>query len=136
MRKIKNDWYLRVSFLLGGSYNLLSGIILLLFWDALFSFFSVNKPEPIFVQITGLFLIVVGYFLIYAAQDPRELMIIGIGSVTTRLAYLVIVLVTLAVQNLDNLYLLMGIVDAAIAILILILLLLTDGVMWRRLWSY
>jgi hypothetical protein len=73
LRKIKNDWYLKVSFLLGGIYNLLSGIILLLFWDSLFSFFEIQIPNPIFIQITALFLLVVGYSLVYAAQNPREL---------------------------------------------------------------
>ncbi|MHA2247065.1 MAG: hypothetical protein ACXADY_19125 [Candidatus Hodarchaeales archaeon] len=136
MRKINNDRYLKASFLIGGIYNLLSGIILLLFWDSLSSFFEAQRPNPIFIQITALFLIVVGYFLVYAAQNPRELVIIGVGSVTTRLGYFLITLVTFISQDIEILYLLFGIFDAFIAIIILIPLVLTEGVSWQQLWRF
>lgn len=136
LRKINNDWYLKISFLIGGIYNLLSGIILLLFWDALSSFFEAQRPNPIFIQISALFLIVVGYFLVYAAQNPRKLVIIGVGSATTRLGYFLIALVTLISQDIEIVYLIFGIIDAIIAIIILIPILLTEGVSWQQLWRF
>lgn len=136
LRKIKNDWYLKVSFLIGGTYNLLSGIILLLFWDSLSSFFEAQIPNPIFIQITAVFLIVVGYFLVYAAQNPRELVIIGVGSATTRFGYFLIVLISLIGQDIEIVYLIFGIIDAFIAIIILIPLLLTEGISWQKLWRF
>ncbi len=136
LRKIKNDWYLKVSFLIGGTYNLLSGIILLLFWDSLSSFFEAQIPNPIFIQITAVFLIVVGYFLVYAAQNPRELVIIGVGSATTRFGYFLIVLISLIGQDIEIVYLIFGIIDVFIAIIILIPLLLTEGISWQKLWRF
>jgi len=136
LKKIKNDWYLKVSFLIGGTYNLLSGIILLLFWDSLSSLFEAQIPNSIFIQIIAIFLIVVGYFLVYAAQDPRELVIIGVGSVTTRLVYFLIALVSLISQDIEIVYLIFGIIDAFIAIIILIPLLLTEGISWQKLWRF
>jgi len=136
LRKIKNDWYLKVSFLIGGTYNLLSGIILLLFWDSFSSFFEAQIPNPIFIQITAVFLIVVGYFLVYAAQNPRELVIIGVGSATTRFGYFLIVLISLIGQDIEIVYLIFGIIDVFIAIIILIPLLLTEGISWQKLWRF
>ncbi|MHA2226236.1 MAG: hypothetical protein ACXAC8_13590 [Candidatus Hodarchaeales archaeon] len=135
MRKIKNDLYLKASFLIGGIYNILSGIILLLFWDSLSTYFEAQRPDPIFIQIIALFLIVIGYFLVYSAQNPREMVIIGVGSVTTRFGYFLIVLVTLLSQDIEIVYLIFGIIDAFIAIIILIPLLLTEGVSWQQLWQ-
>jgi len=136
LKKIKNDWYLKVSFLIGGTYNLLSGIILLVFWDSLSSFFEAQIPNSIFIQIIAIFLIVVGYFLIYAAQNPRELVIIGVGSATTRLVYFLIALVSLIRQDIEIVYLIFGIIDAFVAIIILIPLLLTEGISWQKLWCF
>ena len=136
LKKIKNDWYLKVSFLIGGTYNLLSGIILLLFWDSLSSLFEAQIPNSIFIQIIAIFLIVVGYFLIYAAQNPRELVIIGVGSATTRLVYFLIALVSLIRQDIEIVYLIFGIIDAFVAIIILIPLLLTEGISWQKLWCF
>lgn len=136
LKKIKNDWYLKVSFLIGGTYNLLSGIILLLFWDSLSSLFEAQIPNSIFIQIIAIFLIVVGYFLIYAAQNPRELVIIGVGSATTRLVYFLIALVSLIRQDIEIVYLIFGIIDAFVAIIILIPLLLTEGISWQKLWRF
>jgi hypothetical protein len=135
LRKIKNDLYLKASFLIGGIYNILSGIILLLFWDSLSTYFEAQRPDPIFIQIIALFLIVIGYFLVYSAQNPREMVIIGVGSVTTRFGYFLIVLVTLLSQDIEIVYLIFGIIDAFIAIIILIPLLLTEGVSWQQLWQ-
>ncbi|MHA2175981.1 MAG: hypothetical protein ACXABI_14220 [Candidatus Hodarchaeales archaeon] len=136
MRKIKNDQYLKVSFLIGGTYNIISGVILLLFWDSLFSIFKIHIPTPIFIQITALFLIVIGYFLVYAAQNSRELFVIGVGSATTRLGYFLIALVSLIRQDIEIIYLIFGIIDALIAIIILILVLLTEEVSWQKLWRF
>ena len=69
MKKFADDRYLRIAFLIGGIYDLVLGITLLIFSDFFVEFLNVTKPDNmIFTQINGLFLIAVGYFLIYSIQ--------------------------------------------------------------------
>lgn len=136
LKRISNNLFLKLSFLISGLYNISAGIFLLFFGEFVSSFFEVQKPELIFIQIIALFLIVVGYFLVYAAQNPQKLAIIGFGSVVTRLGYFLIVILTLISQGLEIVYLLFGLIDAIIAIIILIPLILTEGVTWRQLWYF
>jgi hypothetical protein len=133
LRKIKNDLYLKVSFQIGGFYNILAGIFLFIFSDSFPSSIVAQFPNPIFLQIIALFLIVVGYFLVYSSQNPKKLVIIGVGSAASRLGYFLIVLVSFFCQDLEIVYLVFGIVDACIAILILIPILLTEGISWHQL---
>lgn len=50
MKRTKNDVYLKVSFLIGGIYNILMGFILIFFYEALLSLFEVQHTELMFVQ--------------------------------------------------------------------------------------
>ncbi|MFX1282423.1 MAG: hypothetical protein ACFFB5_02165 [Promethearchaeota archaeon] len=136
LKRINNDLFLKLSFLIGGLYNISMVILLLFFGEFFSSYVEVQKPELIFIQFTALFLIIVGYFLVYAAQNPQKLVIIGFGSVVTRLGYFSIVILTLISQGLEIVYLLFGLIDAIIALIILIPLILTEGVSWRQLWHF
>ncbi|MFX1253490.1 MAG: hypothetical protein ACFFCZ_17910 [Promethearchaeota archaeon] len=136
MKRTKNDVYLKLSFFIGGIYNIVMGFILIFFYETLLSLFEIQHTEIIFVQTTALFLIVVGYLLIYAVQNPRKLAIIGMTSVVTRLVYFITIIFNFISQGTEIVYLLFGLIDGIIALIILIPLLLTEGVSWKQIWHF
>ncbi|MFX1533534.1 MAG: hypothetical protein ACFFDI_04800 [Promethearchaeota archaeon] len=137
MKKFTTDRYLKAAFIIGGIYDIILGISSLFFTNFLATLFSVSIPDPlIFPQVTGIFLIVVGYFLIYASQDARKLVFIGMGSCIIRFSFALIVLLTWFTQGIEVFYLLLGITDTLTGFLILLPLLLTEDVSWRQLWQF
>ncbi|MHA2246706.1 MAG: hypothetical protein ACXADY_17315 [Candidatus Hodarchaeales archaeon] len=137
MKKFADDRYLRIAFLIGGIYDLILGISLLFFSDFLIELLNITKPDNmIFTKINGLFLITVGYFLIYARQNVRKLAFIGFGSAFIRFSYACIVLITWITQEIELVYLIVGITDGLTAIILLIPLLMTDDVTWKQIWQF
>lgn len=137
MKKTMNDRYLAIAFVIGGIYDIMLGIGLVFFVDLLSEILDEPKPEPlIFAQVSGLFLIVIGYFLLYAAQNPRKLAFIGAGSVIARISYAIIVLSTWILDEISAIYLFFGLADTLTALLILLALLLTDDITSRQLWEF
>ncbi|MFW9915426.1 MAG: hypothetical protein ACFFGZ_07415 [Candidatus Thorarchaeota archaeon] len=138
MQKFEDDKILKIAFLIGGVYDLAIGIMLLVLPDILFEMLDATKPEDmIFAQLTGLFLLGVGYFLVYAAYyDVRKLAFIGLGSCLIRFAYAAIVILTLATDDIETGYVMTAATDIITALIILIPLLLTEGVSWTQLWQY
>lgn len=138
MIKFKDDRILQIAFYLGGIYDLILGIGVLLFSDLLVSIFRITKPDSmIFVQLTGLFLLFAGYCLIYAAYyDVKKMAFIGLGMVIIRFTYLLVALFGVISGELEFAYLLIGISDGFMALVILIPILLTDGTSLAQLWQY
>ena len=137
MKKFADDRYLRIAFLIGGIYDLVLGITLLIFSDFFVEFLNVTKPDNmIFTQINGLFLIAVGYFLIYSIQNVRKLAFIGFGSAFIRFSFAGLALITWITQEIELVYLLVGITDGLTAIILLIPLLMTDDVTWKQIWQF
>ncbi|MFX0065929.1 MAG: hypothetical protein ACFFC7_27505 [Candidatus Hermodarchaeota archaeon] len=128
---------MKVAFLIGGIYDIILGISSLFLTNFLATLFSVSIPDPlIFPQVTGIFLIVVGYFLIYASRDARKLAFIGMGSCIIRFTFALIVFLTWFTQGIEVFYLLLALTDILTGTLILLPLLLTEDVSWRQVWQF
>lgn len=137
MQKLSDDRPLKVAFLIGGVYDIILGIGLLFFVDLLAKLLDASKPEPrIFAHLVGLFLITVGYFLLYAAQDPRRLAFIGAASSLIRLLYALLVVLTWINQDIETLYLITALTDVITGLMLLGALLLTNGIAFKQLWKY
>ncbi|MFQ5980407.1 MAG: hypothetical protein ACE5OZ_19905 [Candidatus Heimdallarchaeota archaeon] len=137
MKKLASDRPLKIAFLIGGIYDILLGISLLLFIDLLAELLDAAKPEPrIFAQLVGLFLIAMGYFLLYAAQNPRRLAFVGAASALIRLLYALLVIMAWITQDIETIYLITALTDVITGLMLLGALLLTDDVSLKQLWKY
>ena len=135
LKRFSDDRYLKMAFLIGGIYDILLGVPLLFFPDFTATLLNITKPEPLILpQITGLFLIIIGYFLIIATQDVRKLVFIGIGSVVIRLGYAALVIFTWMTLEIEMGYFLIAMTDTLTAIILLVPILLTEDVSWKNLW--
>jgi hypothetical protein len=136
MSKFADVKYIKFGFLIGGIYDLLLGIGVLFFSDLMVDILGILKPDNmIFVYISGLFLILVGYILIYASfRNVKDFLFIGIGSCIIRFSYFLIALVTWLINDIELPYLLVGCTDVFTGLLILIPTLLIDKNAWKQLW--
>ena len=136
MSKFADVKYLKIGFLIGGIYDLLLGIGVLFFSDLMVDFFGIKKPDNmIFVYISGLFLILVGYLLIYTAnRNVEDFLFIGLGSCIIRFSYFLIVVLIWLTDGIEIIYVLVGCTDALTGLLILIPILLIDKNAWKQLW--
>jgi hypothetical protein len=135
LKRISDDRYLKIAFLIGGIYDVLLGLPMLFFPDFTATLLNVTKPEPIiWVQTIGIFLIIVGYLLLLATQDVRRLVFIGVGSVVIRLGYATLVILTLITSGIETGYVLVAITDTLTALILLIPMILTEDVSWNQLW--
>lgn len=134
--KFSNDRFLKIAFLIGGIYDILLGITLLTMPVGVAQLFGVSPPtDIIFVQVTALFLIFVGYYLLYAIQDVRKMAFIGYGSSFVRLGYAVIVILGVINQTVETGYLMVAMTDTITAIILLVPLLLTEDVGYAKIWK-
>ncbi|MHA2366050.1 MAG: hypothetical protein ACXAC7_18975 [Candidatus Hodarchaeales archaeon] len=137
MKKFTDDRFLKLAFLIGGIYDLILGINLLIFPDLSASLLNITKTDPeIMSQTNGLFLLAVGYLLIVASQDSRRLAFIGVGSCFVRLSYAFLVVIALiTIENFETGYLIVALTDTLTAIIILIPMVLTEGISRKNLWK-
>jgi hypothetical protein len=134
--KFSDDKYLKTAFLIGGIYDILLGIPLLIMPVGVTELFGVSPPtDIIFVQVAALFLIGVGYSLLYAIHDVQKMAFVGYASSFVRLSYTVIVVLGIFNQTVENGYLLTAITDFITAIILLVPLLLTEDVGYSRIWK-
>lgn len=136
MSKFSDVKFIKIGFLIGGIYDLLLGIGVLFFSDLMVDFFGIAKPDNmIFVYISGLFLILVGYILIYAAyRNVEDFLFIGLGSCIIRFSYFAIVVFIWLTDGIEVMYVLVGCTDALTGLFILIPTLLVDKNAWKQLW--
>ena len=136
MSKFADVKYLKIGFLIGGIYDLLLGIGVLFFSDLMENFLGIKKPDNmIFVYISGLFLILVGYILIYTAnRNVEDFLFIGLGSCIIRFSYFLIVVFIWLTDGVEIIYVLLGCTDALTGLFILIPILLIDSSAWKQLW--
>lgn len=135
MKRFSDDRYLRIAFLIGGIYDILLGLPLLFFPDFTATLLNVTKPEPIILtQTIGIFLILVGYFLLIATQDVRRLVFVGVGSIVIRLGYVTLVVLVWLTSEIEMGYILIAMTDTLTAIFLLIPIILTEDVSWKQLW--
>lgn len=133
-KKFTGERYLKIAFAIGGTYDIVLGISMF-FPDLTSELLKVTKPDPIIFSYTsGLFLIIIGSFLLIATQNVRKLVFIGIGSVIIRLGYAVLVLILLP-TGIKMAYILIAATDTLTAIMLLIPIVLTDGITWKQFWK-
>ncbi len=136
MSKFADVKYIKFGFLIGGVYDLLFGFGVLFFSDLMVNILGIKKPDNmIFVYISGLFLILVGYILIYTAnRKVEDFLFIGLGSCIIRLSYFLIVVLIWLTDGIEIVYVLVGCTDALTGLLILIPILLFDKKALKQLW--
>jgi hypothetical protein len=133
-KKFTGERYLKIAFAIGGIYDIVLGISMF-FPDLTSELLKVTKPDPIIFSYTnGLFLIIIGSFLLIATQNVRKLVFIGIGSVIIRLGYAVLVLILLP-AGIEMAYILIAATDTLTAIMLLVPIVLTDGITWKQFWK-
>ena len=104
--------------------------------DFVVTLLNIPKPEPmVLIQTLGVFLIIIGYFLLLVTRDVRKLAFIGAGSCIIRFGYAFLAVLAYFTQDLEAGYLLVASTDTITAIILLVPLLLTEGVSWKNLWQ-
>lgn len=119
---IDKEQLLKYTYLIGGLYDLILGFTLVIgltfTGKTLSNLFDVALPQPLlFGQVSGLFLIAVGYYLLVASKKPTNFMFIAMGSVFVRLSYGMIIL--LSISTVHPLYIILGITDTLTGFLLL-----------------
>lgn len=112
---------LRVVFIIAGVYDVVLGLTLLFGRDIMVGLFNVVPPSPYLIaQTCGLFLVTVGYLLLYAANAPETYAFVGLGSAFVRLSFGVLVSLSIMTGNPpDVLYILFGLTDSLTGLLLL-----------------
>jgi len=136
LKRFADDRYLRIAFIISGISDILLGLPMIISPDFVFTLLNVTKPEPtITVQLIGLFLVAVGYFLLFAIQNVRKFIFIGVGSAAVRLGYAALVLLTFLTLEIEMGYIFVAMTDIIIAIILLVPIALTEGISWKHLWQ-
>ncbi|MFX0183316.1 MAG: hypothetical protein ACFE95_09580 [Candidatus Hodarchaeota archaeon] len=61
---------MKIAFLIGRIYDMLLDIPILILPDFTTTDLNITKPKPIILfQISGIYLVIIGYFLLIASQD-------------------------------------------------------------------
>lgn len=137
MLKLKNDKIVKLAYLIGGIYDLILGLGLVFFADFMIKMMDVSKPDKmIFVHLSGIFLIVIGYFLLYSIPNVKYLAFIGFSSGVLRFSYASIVLFTYISIGIEDAYLLTALTDILTGLFLIISLLLTEGISWKQIYSF
>lgn len=135
LKKFTDDRYLKIAFLIGGIYDIIIGLSMLFLPDLTAILLNITKPEPVlWAQVMGLFLIIIGYFLLIATQDVRKFVFIGVGSVVIRLGYVALVILSLFTIGIEMGHILVATTDTLTAIILLVPIVLTEDVSWNNLW--
>ncbi|MHA2252935.1 MAG: hypothetical protein ACXAD7_21410 [Candidatus Kariarchaeaceae archaeon] len=113
--------YLKLAFLIGGIYDLLLGIPMVLVPRFLSDLLDIEYPsQDIFMYLTGTFLIAVGYYLVYASRDPENYLFIGFGSALIRLIFALIVIIKLIGDDIEVIFGLFAFTDILTALFLLL----------------
>ncbi|MFW9995052.1 MAG: hypothetical protein ACFFD4_23645 [Candidatus Odinarchaeota archaeon] len=135
MKRFKTDSWLKIAYLTAGVYDIVLGVGLV-FLAKPFSLISgVSLPDSlIFVQVSGLFLITMGYFLIYSCRNPKNFVFVGVGSAFVRFSYVMIIILALLVGTIESAFVFLAATDGLTGLFILLVLVLTEGISWRKVW--
>ena len=136
MSRFADTKFIKIGFIIGGLYDIILGIGVIFFSDLMVELFSITKPNNmIFIYISGLFLILVGYILIYATfRNIEDFYFIGVGSFIVRISYFFIVILIWLTEGIEIAYVLVGCTDAITGFMILIPMLLVDSNAWKQIW--
>ncbi len=136
MLKLTDPKFIRIGYFIGGIYDIILGLGVIIVPDLLISIFQINKPNTmVFVYSSGLFLLVVGYYLLYACfHDVTNYLFIGFGSSMVRLAFALIVLLLWLTEGIEAAYILIAFTDTLTGVLILLPIIATNGISRQELW--
>ena len=128
--------FIKLGFFIGGIYDLILGFGAIFLSDLLISIFGINKPDNmIFVYISGLFLLLVGYFLLYACfHDVTNYLFIGFGSSVVRFAFALIIILFWITEGVEFVYILIACTDTVTGLFIFIPILFNNGLTRKELW--
>ncbi|MHA1977238.1 MAG: hypothetical protein ACW98F_05585 [Candidatus Hodarchaeales archaeon] len=128
--------FIKFGYFIGGCYDLILGFCIIFLPDILISVFGFTRPTPmIFVYTSGLFLLAVGYFLLYACfHDVSNYLFIGFGSSMVRIAFALIILLLWMTEGVDLVYILIAGADLFSGLLILLPILFSNGFTRKKLW--
>ncbi|MHA2100834.1 MAG: hypothetical protein ACW99A_19350 [Candidatus Kariarchaeaceae archaeon] len=108
------------AFIVGGIYDLVLGFPLLFFSKQLIELFDIDDLEPnIFIPITGLFLLAIGYLLLYTARQAEDYIFVGISSAFVRMGFSITVIITLVRDDIHWIFVLFAITDILTVILLI-----------------
>ncbi|MHA1991582.1 MAG: hypothetical protein ACXACX_15030 [Candidatus Hodarchaeales archaeon] len=103
---------IKLIFIIAGIYDIILGLMTLFLTEYLAILLKNSVPSPLlFPQATGLFLLALGYMLIYATKDIKKYAFIGFASLFVRYSYVVIIILTTITQTVDPIYLLIALTD-------------------------
>ena len=103
---------IKFIFIFAGVYDIILGIFSLFLTDYLAVLLNIPSPRPlIFPQISGLFLIALGYLLLYATKDISKFAFIGFASLIVRYSFVLIVILTILTQKIELIYLFIAFTD-------------------------
>lgn len=115
---------IKLIFLIAGVYDIILGIGSLFLTESLSNFFNTPIPYPLlYPQVIGLFLLALGYMLIFAAKDIKKFAFIGFASLFVRYSFVLIILLTSMSQTVDFIYFVIAFTDFLTGTLLLISLL-------------
>ncbi len=109
---------LEFSYKLGGYYDIVLGLGILFLYKTLFPIFSLPIPdELLYVQVTALFLLAVGFYLLFTAKNAENYLFVGVGSIFVRFVFAILVLIR--IQEVALGFKILAIADTLIGLLIL-----------------
>ena len=137
MSGFRDNRLLKISYLIGGIYDSILGLVLIFFSDPIISFFEVSKPNHmLFVHTCGIFLLAIGYFLLFAAfHETGQYIFIGFGSAFVRLFFAIIALFLWLEGSIENIYLIFAFTDSLTGIFLLYAILKERSLTIRIIWE-
>lgn len=102
----------RMIYIFAGIYDIILGLIALFLIEDLSELIGIAIPTPLIIsQTLGLFLIAMGYLLIYASTDIVQYAFIGIISAFVRISYVILLLISAIYETIELVYIFIGLGD-------------------------
>jgi hypothetical protein len=136
LEKFADEKFIRLGFFIGGIYDITLGLGVIFVPDLLLSIFKLTKPEiMIFVYSSGLFLLAVGYYLLYACfHDVKNYFFIGVGSSLVRFTFTLIILLLWLIEGIELAYILVACTDTLTGFFIILPIAANNGLSRKELW--
>jgi len=136
MPRLADVKFIRLGYFIGGIYDIILGLGITLVPNLLISILKIEKPNiMIFVYTNGLFLLIVGYYLLYACfHDVNNYLFIGFGSSMVRFAFAIVIILLWITEGIELPYLLIAITDSITGLMILIPIISAKGFTRKELW--
>jgi hypothetical protein len=108
------------AYLIGGYYDLILGFALLLSSRQLVKIFNIEMVINIFNELTGLFLLAIGFLLVVYAKNAMDSPFIGLSSVFVRFSFVILVILYSVFSKIHYLFIVFALTDFLTGLMILI----------------